>query len=132
MSSSIFWFLLPLVIYSQIILISAITISSSRSCRNLCFRVSRSALVSRPCTRRALSRRFLPSGVFAPLDAPPWFLQTRLPCMAGFLHCDWLRLLRAWQRGQVIRPPRVLISGSLSIIHSTSWTVVVGCRNAGI
>ena len=87
------------------------------------------ARVSWPCTVLAAAQRFRPSGVFGPVDSPPWVLQTFLPRMAGARHCCLVRFDWAWHCLHRIRPPsvrNVFIFTALGgcqhlILHRTSW-----------
>ena len=55
----------------------------------------------------ASEQRCRPASVFGPVEAPPWKRHLVFPFEAGARHCCFVRLDRAWQRGQVMRPPRV-------------------------
>jgi hypothetical protein len=90
--------------------------SASRACSRAIawMRSVRMERVSRPWIVLASPQRCRPSSVFGPVDLPPCVLQTFFPFRAGARHCCFVRFDLAWQRGQVMRPPRVRMACSKS------------------
>ena len=97
----------PRVLLPVIRPISNPTCSSTESFADAWLRSTRMARVSQPWVVFACAQRCRPASVFGPVEAPPWKRHLVLPFEAGARHCCFVRLDLAWQRVQVMRPPRV-------------------------
>ena len=106
--------------YQVIRPISFIVRSISRSSLSFASRLLRIARVSRPWMVLASEQRCRPSGVFGPVEAPPWVLHAFLPCIAAFRHCTPLRFDFAWQRGTSFDCLNRLMVGALWCIFQSN------------
>jgi hypothetical protein len=106
--------------------------SASRACSRpmAWLRSARMERVSLPWIILTSPQRSRPASVLGPVEAPPWKRHLVLPFEAGARHCCFVRLDRAWQRGQVMRPPRVRMVCSKSMGFDMDLHLVWGGRGS--